>query len=383
MHNRNPESATPPAVPAWLANLNLYDVTLESDGVRTRAVGWLRFIPAAFLSVWLVGWGMGEYFAFNMLLSLARDSQLGRGGIPRLVLHDPSTWLALLPLGFIAFWLVGWTAGGFFALFQTLHYMIGWDRVRVTPMGLELTRGLGSVTFRRTIPREQISSLLQRRGGGALFAVVGKRKHPVLSLHGEQLVRARDHLTALLGSVSHDLASLPGALPKDWMTTHDVDGTLLLEPKRGHRGANSLIRLGIAAFAGYGLFKVHENAQFLGDATYVAGSFLVVIAALFLFLAALTAYGLKRYRVAHGRVVVERGLGEWVRREEFSPVRLSLKFSTDSDGDESCTLSVQAERRRHDLVAAMNDTETVVMLARWLERETGAPLSIPRELRAA
>lgn len=382
MQNQDPEPATPPAAAAWLAQLKLYDVTLEPDGVRTRTVGWLRFVPAAFFSVWLVGWCMGEYFALNMLLGLARDSELGRG-LPRLVLHDPSTWFALLPMGFIAFWIVAWTAGGLLALFQTLHYVIGWDLARVTPAGLELTRGIGPITFRRTIPRQQITSLFQRPGGGALFAVTDQRKHRVLSLHGEQLLQARDHLSTLLGSTSYDFANLPGAVPKNWATSHDMDGTLLLEPVRRGRGPNALIRLGIAGFAGYGLHRVYQNAEFLGELAPLAAGFLAVVVVVFLLIAAVTTFRVKRYRVTHGRVALERGLGAWIRREEFAPPRLSIRYDLDSDGDEHCTLSVQAERRRHDLVAALNDTESVVQLARWLERETGAPLSLPRELRAA
>jgi hypothetical protein len=162
-----------------------------------------------------------------------------------------------------------------------------------------------------------------------------------------------------------------------------LDGTQLLEPRRGNRALRALVRLAIAGFAGYGLELVRRQAAFLGETAPIAGGFLLVIAVSFLVLAAFTAGGGKRYRVAHGRITRERYFGSWTQREEFAPPRLSLRFSIDSDGDESCALVVQAERRKHRILSTLNDPEAVLQLGRWLEQQTGAPLSLPRELRAA
>jgi hypothetical protein len=383
MRDQGSQPETARAAAAWLEKFPFYQLTLEPDGLRARRVGWVRLVPVAFLSVWLAGWCLGEVFAVRMLLDLVGDGLLGKGGFPRLVLHDPSTWVVFLPLGFIAFWLVGWTAGGLFAILQAAYFAAGWDHVRVTPSGLEIARGVGPFSLRRTIPKERVTGLLLRQGG-KIYAVADSRKHPVLSLrHGDQARQARDHLSALLVSGAHDLASLPAAVPESWTVRSALDGTQLLEPRRGNRALRALVRLAIAGFAGYGLELVRRQAAFLGETAPIAGGFLLVIAVSFLVLAAFTAGGGKRYRVAHGRITRERYFGSWTQREEFAPPRLSLRFSIDSDGDESCALVVQAERRKHRILSTLNDPEAVLQLGRWLEQQTGAPLSLPRELRAA
>lgn len=76
-----------------------------------------------FLSVWLVGWCFGEFFAVHQLLwpvPLKGDS-------------GP-------PTAFLMFWLCGWTIGGGAVLFSVLWMLAGYERATFSAEALTLRR---------------------------------------------------------------------------------------------------------------------------------------------------------------------------------------------------------------------------------------------------
>ena len=74
-------------------------ITVEGDSVTLRATGVGRYVEAAFLGVWIVGWAIGEAFALAVLGSMLaalfgflRDSELTRLGRSVLERAPGSRW---------------------------------------------------------------------------------------------------------------------------------------------------------------------------------------------------------------------------------------------------------------------------------------------------
>lgn len=121
-----------------------------------------RLIPAAFLSVWLCGWGVGEFVVGGKLLGSLQ------------AIAPSGSWIASLPaasgggapatafvLGFLTLWLAMWTAGGVVAMASVLGLVLGTPVVRVSATTLEFAVQLGSFCRGRSIPLAGITGIAQ------------------------------------------------------------------------------------------------------------------------------------------------------------------------------------------------------------------------------
>ncbi|MBU0610982.1 MAG: hypothetical protein KKI08_24085 [Armatimonadetes bacterium] len=84
----------------------------------------------AFLTFWLGGWAMGEFFAGSLVLRTVLPSLAGVGpviGEQPATSHGPGGPSLL----FIVFWLCGWTVGGVLAIHHWLHLMWGRELIAV------------------------------------------------------------------------------------------------------------------------------------------------------------------------------------------------------------------------------------------------------------
>src|SRR5262252_838226 len=96
--------------------------------VTLRVSGILRFLPAAFLAVWLCGWAAGEWFALRLFASLLRtllDASFLGAWIPPLGGKMPEGPMLPFFIGFLLFWLTLWTIGGVGAFHQLLASLFG------------------------------------------------------------------------------------------------------------------------------------------------------------------------------------------------------------------------------------------------------------------
>ncbi len=384
MEDRPSEPPSNVTVRSFVLQLDLFEVKLEPDGVRARPTGWLRFLPGIVATTWLTVWAFGESFAWRVFADLRREMPSPPEPLLPALTRDPAAWIALLPAAFLALWIAGWTAAGGLALWMAARWMVGFDLARVVAGGLEVTRGVGPISSRRTYPRDRVSSLPLRRRGRGLQAIVDSHPRTIVSFGTpQQLTGARDHLSGLLGLPAVDLANLPASLPTDWTSRSDLDGTTLLEQRSPGRLVGAGVRWSLAALCGFGLRYVLAHRTDWGEASIVAAAALAVGGLVFGWSAAATTFASARYRVAHGRLIHERRFAGWAGSEEFVPPAFAVQYKTDSDGDERCSLTVRAGERKRAIASAINDSEEIVQLARWLERETGGELSLPHELRAA
>src|SRR5215471_10799082 len=109
--------------------------------VALRASGILRFLPATFLTVWLCGWAVGEWFGLRLFASMVRTllgwSVLGPW-LPPLSGRMPSGVALPFFIVFVTLWLTLWTVGGIGAFLQIMTLLFGRDVVRWGPDGLEV-----------------------------------------------------------------------------------------------------------------------------------------------------------------------------------------------------------------------------------------------------
>ena len=135
-----------------------WQVRLPVTGAALR----VRFIPAAFLCVWLCGWGFGEYLAGSRLLeSLRAIAPPGswRDQLPHAAGNAPPATLAVL--GFLTVWLSVWTAGGMIALASVVGLVFGSPVVRWNASTLEFTVQVGPLCRGRSVALAGINRVAQ------------------------------------------------------------------------------------------------------------------------------------------------------------------------------------------------------------------------------
>src|SRR5215471_9190155 len=126
--------------------------------VTLRASGVLRFLPAAFLSAWLCGWVVGEWFALRLLATVLRKglgTDVLASWFPDVGGRLPSGPGLPVFAGFILLWLALWTFGGMAALQQVFALLFGCERVRWGGDAVEIERSaLWFVTVTRLPARD-------------------------------------------------------------------------------------------------------------------------------------------------------------------------------------------------------------------------------------
>jgi len=92
-----------------------------------------------FMTVWLCGWAVGEYFALQTLLS--SDAPIYANA-------------------FIIFWLLGWTIGGGFAFYTVLRQLFGREILTVESGVLTLRRTVSGLGGKREFETGRIKNIM-------------------------------------------------------------------------------------------------------------------------------------------------------------------------------------------------------------------------------
>ena len=111
----------------------------SSTSLRPSGIG--RYVTAAFLSVWLVGWVMGEAFAITMLGAMFGSiAGVFSEGLPAWSADLATSGGAAFVLLFLLFWLTLWTVGGIAALTHLMRSLAGEDVIGLKESGFEVVR---------------------------------------------------------------------------------------------------------------------------------------------------------------------------------------------------------------------------------------------------
>jgi hypothetical protein len=363
-------------------------ISFDPESGRRLAVfrisGFVRFIPAAFLLVWLCGWLVGEVFAGGTLLymavSLVSPETARRFSAS---VTTPSGMVGLAIIGFLLLWLFFWTLGGIAAGRELLRML--WSEDRLSWDGMELRREerVGPFRGRRTFPAAEIRAIRLHARDGALVLA---RARDVVTLTRlgtrEQRLEVCDALRAVFAS-----APVAGSeLPIGWDATPDEHGAMVLVRDRVHRPARAAIMWALAGLAGAGLaYGIYLTAT----QPTVPGTTGGIVMLGFLFLGLAT--GASWY--SHGGSAIAIGAHwvefrrHWAHRRWIERVQqpiLRVERTVDSDGDEHANLVVVGDAgRRRGVASAMNSHAEIVMLARWIAARSGVKLEVAREFEDA
>ena len=343
--------------------------------VTLRAQGVLRYVLAAFLSVWLCGWAFGECFGF-MLLGSALRVALGPGWLtdwlPAMNVSPPAPGLLPAFFAFISVWLSLWTLGGLGALGQLFTLLFGREVVRWGGEGLEVERyALFPTSATRLEPR-QLTGFRTR--AQALFADTRTRAVPVARLGTSA---EREGLRGVLERWREGFGPVaplaPGESPvPGWQVVTDESGAPAIAPAPRTQEAVGAVLIAIAmAFIGA---AVAASTGTHGVPVKVGAMVLGIPGVLCLYggtwlLAVRESWHprrglLERRRRALGRV--------WSR--EFTPLGLELRAWTDSDLDAHWTLVVSGGGKEQAMASSLRDPNLPMSLGTWLSERTGVEL---------
>ncbi|HEY6194047.1 MAG TPA: hypothetical protein VI504_03315 [Candidatus Eisenbacteria bacterium] len=345
-----------------------WQVTLHSHGM-------LRFLPAAFLGVWLCGWALGEYFALTLLGS-ALQGAFGPGFLagvmPTMRSTPPSREGLPLLFTFLCVWLPLWTLGGFGALSRLLSLLFGREVIRCGTEGLAIERFTLFPASRTRLDPRQVAGFRTR--GPIVLADTPAKAVLVAQLgtpaERAELVASLEEWRKSFGPTlapAADQSPVPG-----WQVVTDETGALALTPSPRVQHVIGGVLLGLGAACAASLAAIAAQTQDV--------RLLVACAALGL-PGALCLYGggwlvgvreswhpragtLERRRVGFGRV--------WSR--EFRPLGLELRVSTGSEGDSRWTLVVSGEGGEQVLASSTRDANLPSSLGRWLAERAGVEL---------
>lgn len=295
--------------------------------VRRRASGWLRFIPAAFLTFWLCGWLVGEVFAGGMLFSMAAaafglELPVGTGSMRGLPAAAPG---AFAVAAFLSVWLAFWTFGGLMAMRELLHLVWGRETVRWDSERIETVRSVGPFERVKRVRGEDLRRIRVRAGRVEADTRQGR---VVLATFGGRADRE-----ALCAHLRRSLA-------------HWLEGT------RAWSRAGEPFRVGVWRESQGAAAPVLESGwPWLGA----------------------------KLEPAHGSLTRRIRVLGWSQVRTWQPITLTLTVQTDSDGDEHWGIRAGDASGDTLLHSSLEDPAPAHALGEWLTRHTGA---IVRESRA-
>jgi len=343
-----------------------------------------RFFGTGILGLWLCGWLAGEILAVGIVLA-----SLGVSVAPDLMrrLHVPELQgpqgASGFALAFMLFWLTLWTLGGLTAAFEMMRLLSGEDRVVWDSDGVEIYRRIGPFRSRRRWRVEKIEHVSLSRPHRALLLHTRRATH-ALTRWGSKAERAavRDELRRALGIPAREEAKSAGTeTPKGWVSTPTPEGAWLLvrDPaiRRRQAAVAWSVTLGLAAGA------VFAFGPGLVQGTWETGEALAAVAAalvlaLFAFGSAWLSQGGTEMVVRPGEIEIRKRFFSRRSSQKLKPLRLRVEHSTDSDGDDWFELQARAGLDRRTIARRMNESESVLGLARWIAAKSGAPLDVGR-----
>jgi hypothetical protein len=339
-----------------------------------RPSGMGRYFNAAFLSVWLVGWSVGEVVAITMLGAIFSSVA---GAFPEhlparsaeLVTNGESAFLLL----FLLVWLTFWTIGGIAALTHLMRSLVGEDVIGLTDSGFELVHRAGPFRRRYAFDRSRIRRLRIRPHDKAVVADTAKGTR-VITTFGLPADRdeVADWLSRHLGLSDADAEA--GTPPATWEVQTEGEVAYVRKVRRGARFTRSLISwlltAGVAS-AWYASLDAETSARSIPALVLT----LLVAAG-----AAMSTWGRRELTVRHGELMFRRRLAMWTTERAFRSARLELTHETDSDNDSHYKLIVTDAAGSQTVHSQAHDSGEVVDLARWLAGRTGFRLTSAEKL---
>ena len=356
----------------------------EPDGagwrVTFRASGLVRYLPAAFLAVWLCGWVVGEYFALGLLAGALRNwlgASFPLSWLPEMHGSPPSGGVQVLFGAFLLVWLSLWTFGGLVALAQLLQLLFGHEIVRVDGDALVVER---RAPFPLSVSRMSATDIRGfRMRARTVHADTRRRAVPIT-----QFTTAEEgaELMALLESWRRSYSPASDALAKgdagiaSWLVVTDESGAPALSAGGRPRTILGLVLGAIGAvmlsvLGSMWLTNVGWTAR-LGSLLLVVPGGICAYAGGWLLLVRETLHprpgAIERRRVAFGRT--------WTT--VFAPLELAFETVADSDGDLRHALRISGGGNRQNIASALNDPNEPLTLGGWLSERTGVPLTSAR-----
>jgi hypothetical protein len=286
---------------------------------------------AAFLSVWLCGWAVGEVIVLTVLVRGARALLVAAQETPA-----PPQGGALAMGVFLLVWLTFWTIGGLSALREVLRCIAAEDRLELGSGDLLLLRRMGPFQRQRRLPRSAIRNLriAEHSGrGGALVADLDDRTLSLSDLGTvEERREAARQLQEALGPTAAAGQSLEPRLPLGWVCLSPSSlGPPLLVPEPGLRRRQALVMAAVTLVLLLVFAQLLQTA--LARPSFWPLTLMVAVPTAAAVWGTLwLALGRMEWRLESRRMVLQRRFGGEVR-ERFEARALALTRSIDSDGD--------------------------------------------------
>ena len=324
---------------------------------------------AAFLSMWLVGWIVGEVFAIMVLAAIFSSVA---GAFPE---HLPD-WSADLvkssgvafALLFLLVWLTFWTIGGIAALTQLMRSLVGEDIIGLTDSGFELVRRAGPFRRRYAFDRSAIRRLRLRPHDKAVVAdtAKGTREITTFGLPAER-DEVADWLSRHLGLSDADAEA--GTTPATWEVRTEGEVAYVRKVRPRDRFTRSLIAWLLTAAIASAWYASLDAETWAGNIPALVLTLLLAAGA------AMSTWGRRELVVRYGELMFRRSFAMWTTERTFRSARLELAHETDSDNDSHYKLIVTDAAGRRTIHSQVHDSGEVADLAHWLAGRTGFPLT--------
>jgi hypothetical protein len=338
----------------------------STRSLRPSGIG--RYVTAVFLSVWLVGWIVGEVFAITMLGAIFRSvAGAFSEHLPAWSADFVTSGGAAFGLLFLLFWLTLWTIGGIAALTHLMQSLVGEDVISLTDSGFQVVHRAGPFRRRYAFDRSAIRRLRMRSHDKAVVAdtAQGTRVITTFGLPAER-DEVAEWLSLHLGL--SDAEAEAGTPPATWEVRTEGEVAYVRKVRPGARFTRSLISwLLTASIASAWYVSLDETSGRNIPA--------LLLTLLLTFGAAMSTWARRELLVRHGELMFRFSFGVWTTERAFRNARLELTHETDSDNDSHYTLIVTDAAGRRTVHSQVHDSGEIADLARWLAGRTGFRLT--------
>ena len=303
--------------------------------VRLRIAGFGRFFGAAFLSIWLMGWVVGEVVALWLFGQGIRAVLTGQ---PAGAGHKPVEWSVAMAAGlFLMVWLVLWTIGGVAAARELLRLLFGRDTIIAGPDGLEITNRAGILRSVKRIPREKIHRIYVVSASAPIS--VETTTGTVVLTHLGTVSERRE----LIETLTAELAIPPqtptnAELPTGWceLLSPECDAVLVKDPAIRIKQARTtwIVCAVLASVPAYLLAGAERWTDVVGTVLFFA-----LLAGAAACGATWLSFGRNEWKLEKGRLLLQRRF----RRNLTSRFEAaSLELDEDRSGDDGPTYALIA-----------------------------------------
>jgi hypothetical protein len=345
---------------------------ISGSEASLRPAGIARFVGAAFLSVWLAGWVVGESFAIGFLVMLFRAVLGAAAGmnLPPPGAEWAAGGAAAFAIVFLLVWLTLWTFGGLAAITELLRSLAGEDLISVMPSGLTLVRRAGPFRRTYTFDRAAVRRIRFRKQNREIVidTSTGTKVLTKFGTPGDReaiMAWLQRHMSLPADSDRLDA----NTTPPGWSATSN-EGTTRLS-----RGEKKALR--IAAIIAWTVVFVIGIAWYGSLNTGNGSTSALVITLVLAAGAAWLTWARHEWIVRAGQLTEYRAFATWDAERRFVGARLEVEASRDSDGDDRYRLIVSDGSGKRTIAAAIHDDADVVALGRWMSARTGFPLTLP------